>query len=99
MSSAASMTIFPWSDSKRLLVRQPMFLINAQTQDRATPNARDPIACIPMPLRVAVQAAIHAYAKSGRMLDAALAYAAHGYPVFPLSKRTKAPIPKADKDV
>ena len=52
-----------------------------------------------MPLRVAVQAAIHAYAKSGRMLDAALAYAAHGYPVFPLSKRTKAPIPKADKDV
>jgi hypothetical protein len=65
----------------------------------ATFTTRAPIACIPMPLRVAVQAAIHAYAKSGRMLDAALAYAAHGYPVFPLSKRTKAPIPKADKDV
>jgi hypothetical protein len=62
-------------------------------------TTRAPIVCIPMPLRVAVQAAIEAYAKSGRMLDAALAYAAHGYPVFPLSKRTKGPIPKADRDV
>jgi hypothetical protein len=60
---------------------------------------RAPIISIRMPLRMAVQAAIDAYATSGRMLEAALAYAAHGYPVFPLSKSSKAPIPKADKDV
>jgi hypothetical protein len=51
-----------------------------------------------MPLRVAVQAATDAFAGSGRMLDAALAYAAHGFPIFPLSKLTKGPIPKADRD-
>jgi putative DNA primase/helicase len=45
-----------------------------------------------------VKAAIDAYARSGRMLAAALAYAEHGFPIFPLSKHTKAPIPKADKD-
>jgi Bifunctional DNA primase/polymerase, N-terminal/Primase C terminal 2 (PriCT-2) len=61
-------------------------------------TTRAPIVCIPMPLRVAVQAAIDAYAKSGRMLNAALAYAAHGFPIFPLSTGTKAPIPKADRD-
>jgi hypothetical protein len=49
-------------------------------------------------LRVAVQAAIDAYAISGRMLNAALAYASHGYPVFPLDEITKAPIPKRDPD-
>jgi hypothetical protein len=59
---------------------------------------RAPIVCIRMPLRVAVEAAIDAYARSGRMLDAALAYAAHGFPIFPLSKRSKAPIPKADRN-
>jgi Bifunctional DNA primase/polymerase, N-terminal/Primase C terminal 2 (PriCT-2) len=64
----------------------------------ATPTTDAPIVCIPMPLRMAVQAAIDAYTTSGRILHAALAYAAHGYPVFPLSKRTKAPIPKADRD-
>jgi hypothetical protein len=57
-----------------------------------------PIVCIRMPLRVAVQAAKDAHAESGRMLDAALAYAAHAFPIFPLSKRTKGPIPKADRD-
>src|SRR4051794_35994937 len=46
----------------------------------------------------AVQAAIDAYAASGRMLDAALAYAALGIPVFPLSAHSKAPIPKRNKD-
>jgi len=46
----------------------------------------------------AVQAAIDAYAANRHMLDAALAYAAHGIPVFPLSARSKAPIPKRDKD-
>ena len=49
------------------------------------------------PLRVAVQAAIGAYTISGRMLDAALAYAAQGYPVFPLTE-DKTPIPKRDPD-
>jgi hypothetical protein len=29
------LTIFPWSDSKRLTCEATMFLINAQTQDRA----------------------------------------------------------------
>ena len=50
------------------------------------------------PLRVAVQAACDAYALSGRMLDAALAYAKHGYPVFPLNEIDKAPIPRRDRD-
>jgi hypothetical protein len=54
--------------------------------------------CTRTSLGVAVQAAIDAHAKSGRMLDAALAYAAHGFPIFPLSQRSKAPIPKADRD-
>jgi Bifunctional DNA primase/polymerase, N-terminal len=49
-------------------------------------------------LRPAVQAAIMAFARSGRMLDAALAYAGHGLPVFPLDVRSKAPIPKRDPD-
>ncbi|THD58769.1 MAG: hypothetical protein E7813_25780, partial [Bradyrhizobium sp.] len=48
--------------------------------------------------RVAVQAAKEAYASSWRMLDAALAYAAHGVPVFPLDPVSKAPIPKRDPD-
>lgn len=45
-----------------------------------------------------MQAAVDAYARTGHMLDAALAYAAYGIPVFPLSARSKAPIPKRDKD-
>jgi Bifunctional DNA primase/polymerase, N-terminal len=45
-----------------------------------------------------VRAAIRAYDESGRMLDAALAYANFGFPVFPLSVRTKRPIPKRDPD-
>jgi hypothetical protein len=49
------------------------------------------------PLRLAVRAAVKAYKKSGRMLDAALAYAAHGYPVFPLTKDKK-PVPRRDRD-
>ena len=48
--------------------------------------------------RIAVQAAIDAYAQSGRMVDAALAYAAHGVPIFPLSVTSKKPIPPRDPD-
>ena len=46
----------------------------------------------------AVQAAVEAYARTGRMLDAALAYAEHDIPVFSLSAHSKAPIPKRNKD-
>lgn len=49
-------------------------------------------------LRHAVQAAVDAYAQSGRMRDAALAYAAHGLPIFPLSISSKKPIPRRDPD-
>jgi bifunctional DNA primase/polymerase-like protein/primase-like protein len=49
-------------------------------------------------LRRAVQAASEAYANTGRMVDAALAYTDWGIPVFPLSVRTKKPIPKRDPD-
>jgi hypothetical protein len=48
--------------------------------------------------RAAVQAAIRAYEKSGRMLDAALAYAAKGFPVFPVTVNKKTPVPPRDKD-
>ena len=45
-----------------------------------------------------MQAAIEAYEKTGRMRDAALAYAAHGVPTFPLDPVTKKPIPARDPD-
>jgi putative DNA primase/helicase len=44
-----------------------------------------------------VRAAITAYANSGEMMDAALAYAEHGYPIFPL-RPDKTPIPARDVD-
>lgn len=47
---------------------------------------------------MAVQAAIAAYEKTGRMLDAALVYAAHGFPIVPANVKTKVPIAPADKD-
>jgi hypothetical protein len=50
------------------------------------------------PFSLAVEAAIAAYDKSGRMVDAALAYAAHGIYVFPVSVVKKKPIPPRDKD-
>ena len=47
---------------------------------------------------LAVKDAIAAYAQTGRMVDAALAYAAHGYAVFPVSIDKKKPIPPRDND-
>ncbi len=47
-------------------------------------------------LRVAVQAAIDAYATTGHMLNAAMAYAAHGFPVFPVTVTKKKPVPARD---
>lgn len=48
-------------------------------------------------LRAAVAAAIVAYERSGRMVDAALAYAAHGFPIFPVTE-DKIPVPARDRD-
>jgi Bifunctional DNA primase/polymerase, N-terminal/Primase C terminal 2 (PriCT-2) len=49
-------------------------------------------------LPLAVRAAIRAYESSGKLRDAAIAYAAHGFPVFPLDVHSKKPIPERDKD-
>jgi len=46
----------------------------------------------------AIRAACAAYAKTGRMLDAALACAACGIPVFPCDPVSKMPIPRRDPD-
>jgi putative DNA primase/helicase len=46
----------------------------------------------------AVRAACAAYAKTGRMGDAAPACAAQGIPVFPVDHRNKRPIPRRDPD-
>ena len=44
-------------------------------------------------LRVAVGNAIAAYARTGKMVDAALAYAEADLPIFPVDPVSKAPIP------
>jgi bifunctional DNA primase/polymerase-like protein/primase-like protein len=49
-------------------------------------------------LREAVRNAIAAYARTGRMVDAALEYTKAGFPVFPVDARSKVPIPKRDFD-
>ena len=49
-------------------------------------------------LRAAVRDAVAAYNKTGRMLDAALAYARHGFPVVPCTRKTKVPIARRDPD-
>jgi Bifunctional DNA primase/polymerase, N-terminal len=49
-------------------------------------------------LQLAVRAAVRAFEASGKMRDAALAYAAHGFAIFPLDIVSKKPIPARDKD-
>src|SRR5262249_42360586 len=49
-------------------------------------------------LAAAVREACEIFAKTGRLLDAALAYAKHGIPVFPCDPVTKVPIPRRDPD-
>src|SRR5262249_32042337 len=49
-------------------------------------------------LAAAVREACAVYARTGRMLDAALIYAKHGVPIFPVDHRNKRPIPKRDPD-
>jgi hypothetical protein len=46
----------------------------------------------------AIRAAVTIYAKTGRMIDAALVCATHGIPVFPCDPVTKVPIPRRDPD-
>jgi putative DNA primase/helicase len=46
----------------------------------------------------AVRAAVEVYAKTGKMLDAALVLGKHDIPIFPVDHRTKAPIPRRDPD-
>jgi len=46
----------------------------------------------------AVREAIKVYAKTGKLLDAALVFARHGIPVFPCDPVTKVPIPRRDRD-
>jgi hypothetical protein len=48
--------------------------------------------------RLAIRQAVRAYQRTGRMIDAALAYAAAGFPVFPLHPRTKVPLLPRDPD-
>jgi hypothetical protein len=50
------------------------------------------------PFHVAVRAAVEAYEASGHMLDAALAYAEHGYPISPVTVKDKVPVAPRDKD-
>jgi putative DNA primase/helicase len=50
------------------------------------------------PFGVAVQAAVAAYKRTGHMLDAALAYTDHGYPISPVAVKDKKPVAAADKD-
>jgi hypothetical protein len=66
-------------------------------RDGSTVRGHAQRAKAPASLREAVRAAIEAYEKSGRMLDAALAYAASGIPIFPVTV-DKIPVPARDKD-
>jgi hypothetical protein len=73
------------------------FMVRSDALTVAGPELGRPALGVTKTLREATEAACRAYAESGRMLDAALAYAACGFPVFPLTK-DKTPVPKRDKD-
>src|SRR5262249_60230709 len=46
----------------------------------------------------AVREAVAVYAKTGRMLDAALVFGKYDIPIFPVDHRSKSPIPRRDRD-
>jgi Bifunctional DNA primase/polymerase, N-terminal len=71
-----------------------MLTSNPETKQQA---AIPDIVPQPRQLRLAVRVAIDAYEKTGKMVDAALTYAAHGFPIFPLTADKK-PIPARDRD-
>jgi hypothetical protein len=111
--SAAWVPIFT-TEVKRLLAHPTMTIeralqttLDMLSEKRAHPDWRTArqslgglvIAAPPAKrLRLAMQAAIATYASSGRMLDAALAYAEWGIPVFPVDVKSKVPIPRRDPD-
>ena len=80
----------PNADQANVLIFPP----SAALRLTSTP----PIVTIRTKLKVAVAAAIAAYEKSGRMRDAAMTYAAHGFPVFPVGVQSKKPVPRKDPD-
>jgi hypothetical protein len=73
------------------------FMVRTEALTVAGPELGRPALGVTKNLREATDAACRAYAKSGRMLDAALAYAARGFAIFPLTK-DKTPVPKRDED-
>ena len=87
----------PWGNSntcpvarERVEGRAAVRVLRSKANTNKTPSTRL--------FRFAVREAIHAYEKSNRMLDAALAYAANGFPVFPVDVNEKRPIPRRDPD-
>jgi hypothetical protein len=87
-------------------------IIRHITLERAQEIAQPATTIIPFPIErvrkladpplsafaAAVREAVEVYAKTGKLLDAALIYAKHGIPVFPVDHRNKRPIPRRDPD-
>jgi putative DNA primase/helicase len=76
-----------WLEQQEALTHQTIAEIEAEEEASNGPG-----------LATAVREAVEVYAKTSRMLDAALAYAKHGIPVFPCDPVTKVPIPRRDPD-
>jgi bifunctional DNA primase/polymerase-like protein/primase-like protein len=66
--------------------------------DDERPDTRNEMACASARFAAATRAACAVYAQTGKLLDAALAYAKYGIPVFPCDPVTKVPIPRRDPD-